>query len=201
MPHTDSLLARPPGFSCTASHGGLDAAWVNVVGELDITTAPELERTLRESQLLAHLTVLDLRELTFMDSAGVHTIIDASLRARQDGCRLVLVRGRPDIYRMFTLTGSCGDVDIGDLNPCSHHAATQSSDRSSRKVCSEPAGRLAIAGPLTENEAFGNRQVQTDTTPAQGRSVVRAASAGSSVAAQLPSRFSASSEREPGSAA
>ena len=63
MPHTDSILARPPAFSCTASHGGLDAAWVNVVGELDITTAPELERTLRESQQLAHLTVLDLRVL------------------------------------------------------------------------------------------------------------------------------------------
>ena len=117
MPHTDSLLARPPVFSCTASHGGLDAAWVNVVGELDGTTAPELERTLRESQRRAHLTVLDLRELTFIDSAGVHTIVDASLRARKDGCRLVLVRGRPDIYRMFTLTGSCGDVDIGDLDP------------------------------------------------------------------------------------
>jgi anti-anti-sigma factor len=117
MPHTDPILARTPVFSCTASHGGLDAAWVNVVGELDITTAPELERTLRESQLRAHLTVLDLRDLTFIDSAGVHMIIDASLRARKDGCRLVLVRGRPDIYRMFTLTGSSGDVDIGDLDP------------------------------------------------------------------------------------
>jgi hypothetical protein len=30
---------------------------------------------------------------------------------------LVLVRGRPDIYRMFTLTGSTGDVDIGDPDP------------------------------------------------------------------------------------
>jgi hypothetical protein len=61
--------------------------------------------------------VLDLRELAFMDSAGVHTIVNASLRARKDGRRLVLVRGRPEIYRMFTLTGSTGDVDIGDLDP------------------------------------------------------------------------------------
>ena len=108
---------RPPAFACTATHGGLDAAWVNVAGELDIVTAPELERTLRESQQLAHLTVLDLRELAFMDCAGVHTIVEASLRARQDGRRLVLVRGRPDIYRMFTLMGSSADVDIGDLEP------------------------------------------------------------------------------------
>jgi anti-sigma B factor antagonist len=121
MPHTDQILARAdartPAFACTATHGGLDAAWVYVAGELDIATTPELERTLRESQQLAHLTVLDLRDLAFIDCAGVHTIVKASLRARKAGCRLVLVRGRPDIYRMFRLTGSTAQVDIGDLEP------------------------------------------------------------------------------------
>jgi len=122
MPHTDQILARadarpPPAFACTATHGGLDAAWVNVVGELDIATAPELARTLRESQQLAHLTVLDLHELAFMDCAGAHAIVNASLRARKNGRRLVLVRGRPDIYRIFTLTGSTADVDIADPDP------------------------------------------------------------------------------------
>ncbi len=121
MPHTDQILARadarPPAFACTATHGGLDAAWVYVAGELDIATTPELERTLRESQQLAHLTVLDLRDLAFMDCAAVHTIVNASLRARKAGRRLVLVRGRPEIYRLFTLTGSCADVDIGDPDP------------------------------------------------------------------------------------
>jgi len=121
MPHTDQILARadtlPPAFACTVTHGGLDAAWVDVVGELDIATAPELARTLHESQKLTHLTVLDLRELAFMDCSGVHAIVNASVRARQDGRRLVLVRGRPDVYRMFALTGSTGDVDIGDPDP------------------------------------------------------------------------------------
>jgi anti-anti-sigma factor len=121
MPRPDQILARadtrPPAFACTATHGGLDAAWVQVVGELDLATAPELARTLHESQQLAHLTVLDLRELSFMDSAGVHTIVNASLRARKTGRRLVLVRGRPNIYRLFTLTGSTAQVDIGDPDP------------------------------------------------------------------------------------
>jgi anti-sigma B factor antagonist len=132
MPHTNQIFARaeaqPPAFACTATHGGLDAAWVHVAGELDIATAPELSRTLHESQQLAHLTVLDLRELAFMDCAGVHAIIDASLRARRDGRRLVLVRGRPDVYRMFTLTGSTDDVDIGDPDPVQPppHAAQRS---------------------------------------------------------------------------
>ena len=132
MPPTDQILARadarpPPAFACTATHGGLDAAWVYVAGELDIATAPQLERTLRESQQLAHLTVLDLRELTFIDCAGAHIIVNASLRARQDGRRLVLVRGRPDIYRIFTLTGSTEDVDIGDPDPVQSVRALQRS--------------------------------------------------------------------------
>jgi anti-sigma B factor antagonist len=121
MPHTDQVLARadtlPPAFACTVTHGGLDAAWVSVVGELDLVTAPELARTLRESQLLAHLTVLDLRELAFIDCSGVHAIVNASLRARKAGRRLVLVRGRPAIYRMFALTGSTAQVDIADPDP------------------------------------------------------------------------------------
>ena len=126
MLHTDQILARadtlptafvPTAFACTATHGGLDATWVYVAGELDLATAPELALTLHESQQLAHLTVLDLRELTFMDCAGVHTIVNASLRARKNGRRLVLVRGRPDVYRIFTLTGSAAQVDIGDPDP------------------------------------------------------------------------------------
>jgi anti-anti-sigma factor len=117
MSHTDQIPSRPRVFACTATHGGLDATWVSVAGELDIETAPQLERTLRDSGQFAHLTVLDLRDLVFMDCAGAHTIVDASLRARDAGRRLVLVRGRADIYRMFTLTGSSSDVDIGDLDP------------------------------------------------------------------------------------
>jgi hypothetical protein len=52
-----------------------------------------------------------------MDCSGVHAIVNASILARKDGRRLVLVRGRPDVYRMFALTGSTGDVDIGDADP------------------------------------------------------------------------------------
>ena len=57
--------------------------------------------------------VLDLRELAFIDAAGVRTIVDASLRARQAGRRLVLLRGLPNIDRMFTLAASAGDIEIG----------------------------------------------------------------------------------------
>jgi anti-anti-sigma factor len=107
----------PPAFVCSWTNGTLDSASVHVAGELDIATTPQLQKTLREPQLQAQLVVLDLRELAFLDSSGVHAIVNASIIARQLGRRLVLLRGGLDVDRVFTLTGSAGDVEIVDIDP------------------------------------------------------------------------------------
>jgi anti-sigma B factor antagonist len=113
----DSIAGRAhavaPPFACFWTKGGLNAAWVQVLGELDIDTTPKLDRMLREPQ--SQLIVLDLRELAFMDSSGVHTIVNASARARQLGRRLVVLRGPPDVDRVFKLTGNSSDVENGDV--------------------------------------------------------------------------------------
>jgi anti-anti-sigma factor len=106
---------RRTAFACSWSCDGLDAGWVHVAGALDIASAPELERTLLEPELQTHLVVVDMRDLVFMDSSGVHVIVDASIRARNAGHRLVLVHGSADVNRVFTLTGSSDKVEIGDL--------------------------------------------------------------------------------------
>ena len=109
--------APPSAFSCSCVDAGLDAAWVQAAGELDIATAPQLERTLRETQMQSRLVVLDLRELAFIDSSGMHAIVNASSRARQGGRRLILLRGRATVDRVFTLTGAFDEVEIGDIAP------------------------------------------------------------------------------------
>jgi anti-anti-sigma factor len=115
----DSIAGRAhavaPPFACFWTKGRLNAAWVQVTGELDIETTPQLERTLREPR--AQLVVLDLRELAFMDSSGVHAIVNASARARQVGHRLVLLRGPPRVDRIFGLTGNSADVESGYVDP------------------------------------------------------------------------------------
>ena len=58
-----------------------------------------------------------MRELAFMDSSGVHAIVNASARARQLGRRLVVLRGPPDVDRVFSLTGNSADVENGDARP------------------------------------------------------------------------------------
>jgi anti-anti-sigma factor len=111
-----NYVGRSP-FVCTWTQGGSGAAWVHATGELDLVTAPQLGQVLREAQLSARLVVLDLRELTFMDSSGVHVILDAASGARQASGRLILVRGPAHIDRLLALTDVCDEVETFELNP------------------------------------------------------------------------------------
>ena len=89
--HLGRANALAPPFECTWSEGGLNAAWVHLTGELDVDTTPQLEETLSHPDSQARLVVVDMRELAFMDSSGVHAIVNASARARQRGSRLVIL--------------------------------------------------------------------------------------------------------------
>jgi anti-sigma B factor antagonist len=108
--------ALPPAFQCSWTDGAPDAAWVRLAGDLDIAAAPRLERLLREPPLQARVIVLDLRDLAFIDSSGVHAIVDAGVRSRRAGRRMLLLRGRPGVDRVFTLTESTDDVRNGDIH-------------------------------------------------------------------------------------
>jgi anti-sigma B factor antagonist len=49
--------------------------------------------------------VFDLSRLTFIDSSGVHGLIDTSNRCVGQGTRLVIVPGPPAVQRVFDLCG------------------------------------------------------------------------------------------------
>ena len=104
-------------FRCTIRDGGLDVAWVRVTGELDLSATPQLKQTLRDAEDRVRRVVLDLREVTFMDTSGVHVIGDASARATSAGRQLVLVRGPSQVDRVLALTGAKDRLEIVDLNP------------------------------------------------------------------------------------
>ena len=124
MPQASSVIssiagareATPPAFACTW-RAGSSAAWVHVAGELDLATSRQLRRTLAEAELNARLVMLDLRELTSIDSSAVRVIINAARTARRKGGRLMLARGPVEVDRVLTLTGACDHVLIFDLDP------------------------------------------------------------------------------------
>jgi anti-anti-sigma factor len=112
----ESPYATFPPFVCTFRTGP-SAAWVHVSGELDIATSPELDRVLREAGHQAHLLVLDLRGVTFIDISSVRVILAAASRARPEGGRLMVSRGPAHVDRMFTLTGARERLVIFDFDP------------------------------------------------------------------------------------
>jgi anti-sigma B factor antagonist len=117
----DSSAASPaaasPSFVCTWKAAGLDAAWVLLAGELNLTTSRQLKLTVRDAQLHARVVVLDLRKLTFMDASGVYVILNAACSARRDGGRVMLVRGPARVDRVLTLTAASDEILIVDLDP------------------------------------------------------------------------------------
>jgi len=106
-----------PSFVCSWELGGWGAAWVQVAGELDLATSPQLRNTVGEAQRAARVVVLDLRELCFIDSSGIHVILDAARDSRRYEGRLLIVRGPAQVDRVLALTEVCKQVEIFDVAP------------------------------------------------------------------------------------
>jgi len=83
-----------------------DAAIVALAGELDVAGASllehEIERIVTDHD--SRELVLDLSGLEFMDSTGLRLMVLADERAQRESRRLSLVRGQPDVQRVFEIT-------------------------------------------------------------------------------------------------
>jgi anti-sigma B factor antagonist len=86
-----------------------------LIGELDLVSSPDLSRAIDDlagSDL--ELVIVDLRGLSFMDSAGLHAVIRAQNQVQQAGHRFALVRGPEQVQRLFDLTGVADALTIVD---------------------------------------------------------------------------------------
>jgi len=77
---------------------------LTVVGEIDMTSSPQLRRALLEVCDLgpARLTV-NLSGVTYIDSSGMATLVEARRRTREAGGELVLQGLRERIMAVFRL--------------------------------------------------------------------------------------------------
>jgi anti-sigma B factor antagonist len=92
------------GFELTVQHMGTGAVSIKLRGALDLAYAYRFDDELRHAERDASsCLVLDLRELDFVDSAGISRILAARRRARRSGRRLVLVRGSRAVQRFLAL--------------------------------------------------------------------------------------------------
>ena len=88
---------------------------VALSGELDLSSAAQIEDVLKEVEAASPaLMLLDLRELTFLDSTGLRVMVSADARARDASRRLVIVQGPEVVHRVFRITGLDDHLEIVD---------------------------------------------------------------------------------------
>src|SRR5690349_2963926 len=81
-------------------------------GQLDMSTAPQLERALAPDA--GSRIVVDLDGLTFCDSIGLSTLIVAQRACQQQNGFLRLARPSPFVLKLLTVVGVRRAVEIYD---------------------------------------------------------------------------------------
>lgn len=80
---------------------------VQVTGELDAATAPELRQLLYQ-----HLDegtrwmLTDFQELEYIDSVGLGLLINVAKRVGEVGGKMAVVCARPNVLRVFEISGT-----------------------------------------------------------------------------------------------
>ena len=80
-------------------------AIVAVAGEIDISTVTGLRECLFELAASGRPLLVDLDQVTFIDSAGLSVLVGTAKRAAAHGGSLYAACARPKIRKLFRLTG------------------------------------------------------------------------------------------------
>jgi anti-anti-sigma factor len=92
-----------------------DTHVIELGGELDLTTAADVDREVRRvEQTSAHVVAIDLHDLTFIDSSGIRVMLQAQRRSILGGNRLAIVKGSEPVQRLFDICGVAGTMPFVD---------------------------------------------------------------------------------------
>ena len=89
---------------------------VRVVGEVDLTVSAVLEQTLLDAATTTGVrgVVVDLGDLRFLDSSGVHALVKGYLAARDAGLVYTVRRARGVVARVLAVTGVAAALGMPD---------------------------------------------------------------------------------------
>lgn len=119
----DALVEGPHavGFTYPASRlvvrtvAGEDHCTLILRGELDLASRVKLDSALARLQLeRTTRLVLDLGEVSFMDSSGVHAVMNVKALCAEHGCELLIPSRSAPVQRLFELTGVLAQLPADD---------------------------------------------------------------------------------------
>jgi anti-anti-sigma factor len=84
---------------------GHDYTIVTAAGEIDISTVTRLRERLFEIAAGGHPLVVDLDQVSFIDSVGLAVLVGTANRAAAHGGSLYVACGRPKFRELFRLAG------------------------------------------------------------------------------------------------
>ncbi len=87
---------------------------LEVRGEVDLATAPQLERDIAEHIGEGGKLCLDLTGVGFMDSTGLRVLIGALKSVEEAGGELRIVPGDGAVAKLLTITGLDDRLDLHD---------------------------------------------------------------------------------------
>jgi anti-anti-sigma factor len=147
------FAANPPHFRVETARAG-DATLIKLAGELDRAAAEELvDAVERASRNAEEQLIIDLGEVTFIDSAGLQALIGIDHRARQRPAGIRTISPPEHIRAVFRLSG---------VEPLANSTERPSEESSDFQYSERVALELAIS----------------DQAPRQARAEVREATAG-----------------------
>lgn len=92
---------------------GKSVARVHLIGALNTDTAPGFELRLQEVVAMGlQLTVLDMKELDYISSAGLRVIFKAAKEVKTAGNRLAAANRRPHIDKVFEILKALPDMAV-----------------------------------------------------------------------------------------
>jgi anti-sigma B factor antagonist len=92
-------------------------AVLSLSGELDLGCVERLGKALAEITLQAEQVIVDMREVTFMDSSALRVLLRLWSESRKNGFSLAIVRPRPEVQKVFEVTGADKALPMIDVLP------------------------------------------------------------------------------------
>jgi anti-sigma B factor antagonist len=100
------MIAPIPGSEFSvAVHAEGSVEIVAVRGEIDLATADAVRADLNGAFERAGNVVLDLREVTFMDTQGLAVVIEAQQACAAEGTQFAITRAPAHVHRLFDMIG------------------------------------------------------------------------------------------------
>ena len=84
---------------------------VEIVGRIDTTTAPALDKTINEDMKDVTNLVLDMKGLEYISSAGLRVLLGAQKRLQKTGS-MKLTNVCDEVMEIFEMTGFCDILTI-----------------------------------------------------------------------------------------